>query len=856
MKKLFTVLFATMLVGQVLAYDFQSGDLYYNITSDSTVAVTYQLNYSSNNYLGLTSTTIPEKVTYNEVEYAVTGISDNAFYSCSKLTSVVIPNSVSKISSFAFYGCRSLTSVKIPNSVVSIGRSAFYDCNKLHFNEYNNACYLGNDENQYRVLIKAKSADITSCEINNNCFIISPLAFSECVGLTSITISNSVAGIGESAFSSCIALTSVVIPNSVIGIGLHAFDNCSSLTSITIPNSVTGIANDAFSGCCSLTTINIESDANISNSNLCFTKDNISYKVLDKNTVVVVSNSNSGKVVIPENVTVGNTFTVSEISANAFSGCDGLTSVTIPNSVTSIGDYAFEGCNGLTSVNIPNSVTSIGAYAFRGCEDLLFVTIPKSVTHIGRQAFNSISGGDRISSNTIICCEVGSLPSSWYKGHYNSTSWNSGIGLVYWNVKMAKITNDFVYTVINDSVAPYQVGIIKYIGDSVSVNVSSKDSLDGKEYEVVSITKDAFKGYDKLVYTAFDNAFYIGNEENPYLILITAKNKEIESCEINNKCRFIYDEALSGCTNISEITIPESIISIGYNAFSENREMKSVLSYAVIPPAMDEVYFLNNWNPIIYVNPNCVDAYKDVAEWNKRTILPFGIVSAKSNNEALGVVQGDSLILGNNPLTITATPNEGYHFAGWSDGNKENPRIFTEAKDTAVTALFEAHTAVVDSAVAATCSAIGLTEGSHCSVCNAVLVAQNEIPMIEHSIVTDAAVAATVTETGLTEGSHCSVCGAVIVAQEVIPALGEQGNENTNPGTAVAELAADNLQVYAHRNTIIVENATDEIRVYNAMGALVGRDVACRVRAELQVNGAGVYIVKVGTAAKRVMIND
>ena len=223
------------------------------------------------------------------------------------------------------------------------------------------------------------------------------------------------------------------------------------------------------------------------------------------------------------------------------------------------------------------------------------------------------------------------------------------------------------------------------------------------------------------------------------------------------------------------------------------------------------------------------------------------------------------------------------------------------------------HTVVVDAAVTATCTTTGLTEGSHCSVCGEVIVAQKVIPIGKHSAVTDPAVAATATSTGLTEGSHCSVCGKIIVAQTVIPALGgnqggneggQQGNENqgneTNNGennnnqnsenqnnnsghspdipitdpvsaiinqinninniihsiiTDVEEEAVNEVNIYAHGNTIIVENATDEIRVYNAMGALVGRDTIHRVRAELQVNGAGVYIVKVGNVAIRVMVN-
>ena len=223
------------------------------------------------------------------------------------------------------------------------------------------------------------------------------------------------------------------------------------------------------------------------------------------------------------------------------------------------------------------------------------------------------------------------------------------------------------------------------------------------------------------------------------------------------------------------------------------------------------------------------------------------------------------------------------------------------------------HTNVVDTAVTATCTTTGLTEGSHCSVCGEVIVAQKVIPIGKHSAVTDPAVAATATSTGLTEGSHCSVCGKIIVAQTVIPALGgnqggneggQQGNENqgneTNNGennnnqnsenqnnnsghspdipitdpvsaiinqinninniihsiiTDVEEEAVNEVNIYAHGNTIIVENATDEIRVYNAMGALVGRNTIHLVRAELQVNGAGVYIVKIGNIAKRVMVN-
>ena len=252
-----------------------------------------------------------------------------------------------------------------------------------------------------------------------------------------------------------------------------------------------------------------------------------------------------------------------------------------------------------------------------------------------------------------------------------------------------------------------------------------------------------------------------------------------------------------------------------------------------------------------------------------------------------------------------ASPTDGYHFSKWSDGNTDNPRIYSTMSDTSFMAIFEAHNVVTDAADAATCTKKGLTEGSHCSVCGKVLVAQTETPMIEHTAVTDAAVAATCTKKGLTEGSHCSVCNAVLVAQDIIPALGHtivvdtavaatttetgltegshcsvcgeiiiaqtviamldssgenqggnnEGGNEINPATVISDNTANAIKIYANGSSIVVENATDEIRVYNAMGALVGRDAINRVRAEIPVNGTGVYLVKVGNVAKRVMVN-
>ena len=184
----------------VSAEDFEVDGIYYNITSsaDKTVGVTFRgESYEDYSYEYSGAVTIPESVTYNGSDYSVTSIGDFAFYLCSGLTSVVIPNSVTSIGEWAFNCCSGLTSVAIPNSVTSIGG----------------------------------------------------YVFSGCSGLTSVVIPNSVTSIGEDAFRECSGLTSVEIPKSVTSIGNYAFSYCDALTTIKIPDSVTSIGEYAFYGC-------------------------------------------------------------------------------------------------------------------------------------------------------------------------------------------------------------------------------------------------------------------------------------------------------------------------------------------------------------------------------------------------------------------------------------------------------------------------------------------------------------------------------------------------------------------------------------------------------------------------------
>ena len=329
------------------------------------------------NCSNITSITIPEGVTV---------INTYAFYNCSNLTSITLPNSLSTIDTFAISYCSALKSITIPKQVTSLEKGAFHSCTSLeeiHFdavamNNLNSYNYVfqnaGKNSDGIKVLV---DKDVTRIPAN----LFNPESTSSfATNIISVEFEeDSICTlIGNYAFVCC-NITSITIPNTIRTIGSCAFYNCNKLTSITIPENVTSMGSNAFYNSIALEEVyfNAKAMSDLNDYN------NVFYCAGDRSSGI--------KLIVGEQVTKIPAYLFCPYTSNKYG--PNLVSIEFAeNSVCeSIGKYAFFNCQKMTALTLPNSVVTVELGAFNSCTSLEMVTMSSGITTIKSYAFSGCS---------------------------------------------------------------------------------------------------------------------------------------------------------------------------------------------------------------------------------------------------------------------------------------------------------------------------------------------------------------------------------------------------------------------------------------------------------------------------------
>lgn len=535
-----------------------------------------------------------------------------AFHGSRKLTGITVPNSVKSISSNAFAYCENLREIHFNDSLEFIGDSVFYNCSSITQLE------LPFTTREIGVRAFYGCTSIKTVSLGNSLENIGKYAFENCHLLYSITIPDSMKYIGESAFYGC-GIAEIIIPNSIEKIGSSAFEGCGQLINIVIPNSVTEIGDFAFSRCSNLANLDIPSS------------------VADIGKYAFSDCVNLKRLTLPMNLT--------HINVGTFYGCSTLTNILIPDSMTCIGSFAFDGCTSLTEIVIPLSVKEIEDGAFEGCvnlkkvtnNSLLDITIG-SVTN-GKVAYyadevlgNSVGGYHFRVFNGIPYLthyngeETSLIFPSNYKGERyriasSAFSKCSTIVAITIPASVTHIGNSAFSGCENLADINLSIGV-EFIGELAFWGCKNLSSIEIPN-SVTTIGRNAFWGCSNLESVtigeglklvnkgAFGNCYNIKEFKGKYLdgyslviadtLIQFAGKSTITEYTIPQNIKYIEERAFNGC-NLTHITLPEGLVSIGDYAFQSTYSL-STISFPTTLSHIGTLAFSYSGLQTIYCNP-------------------------------------------------------------------------------------------------------------------------------------------------------------------------------------------------------------------------------------------------------------
>ncbi len=684
MKKIITTVIFLMLITSIFAQvEFTLNGIKYSETLSSTSAKTVAVA-SGGTYTG--SINIPTSVVYLGISYNVTSIANNAFYNCSSLTAITIPNSVTSIGNYAFGICGGLTSIIIPSSVISIGNYAFYNCSNItNITIPSSVTSIGECAFIYCMKlteISVQSGSINFSSLNGVLFNKNQSSLLCYPGGISgaYVIPNSVKMIGNYAFSNChTGLTGITIPNTVTSIGVSAFWNCNGLNSIIIPNSVSSIGDNAFAACYGLTNITVQ-DGNIN----YVSSDGILFNKSQSTITLFPIKKNTSNYTIPN--------TVTSIASYAFYGCSILSDITIPGTVANIGSQAFGNCSALKKISYNRiSVPNIDAYVFYNVNKTTCVLeVPTQSVNAYKTSnywkdFTLIVGiGTNYDTKSINLTTVGSLSTlltTADKTLVTNLTVSGKINAQDIKCMRDEMTKLSILDLSNATIQSY-TGMGGTASATISTNYPAND-LPEKSFNykasltsiklpnslisigkyalylcynltkvdiskpLISIGEYAFKSCTKLTSLTLPNS------------VTTIGNSAFSSCSmllnltISNSVTTIGDGAFSSCSKLTSLALPNTVINIGNSAFSSCSALESISLGNSVTTIGD--YAFRSCSKLTGLNlPNTVTSIGNSAFYNCSELLNLTIgnsVTTIGNNAFSRCSKLSSLDLSNNTVT-------------------------------------------------------------------------------------------------------------------------------------------------------------------------------------------------------------
>ncbi len=528
-------------------------------------------------------------------------LENSAFYKCTALKSIALPESLRNIGNNCFHNCRSLEEVKLPSTLLSIGDSAFAQCTML-----------------------------TNVKLPDGLAHIGSYAFQSCRSLTEITIPAGVKTIGITPVAYCYELAAIeVSPENTVfseidgvllgdgGKLLIEYPSGKREANYSIPSSVTAIGDFAFRGA-GFETLSMHENVkelapaafayshiesfDIASGNRSFKcVDGVLYSY-DKTVLICFSRSFEGEFSVPS--------TVKTIGAYAFYDCYGITEISLPYGITEIGEYAFTSCENLKEITLPESVTVIGTNAFSSCGFESFI-IPGKVTEIERNTFSNCYNLAKVfipSSVTYIApyaFDAYRLSTVYYEGTADEFDAIKKETYGYEMLQMAYKYYEADASDMNENPEYYvrfnedmnSLIITQYNG--TDKNVVLPEELYG--YPVTGIESNAFGGSLVESLTISSSISYINgtafngvksfkvSEENSFFtafggVLFTKGMTElVRFPDVANVSSYNIPEGVSRignyafmATDLTSVKIPSSVTSIGYYAFANMHELTSI----------------------------------------------------------------------------------------------------------------------------------------------------------------------------------------------------------------------------------------------------------------------------------------